>query len=159
MTEKGIKIIDRGVVPVLHTIIWAIGILACFQLFFNNWNLLGTLENGPIFLGIITIYFVYLGEIVLNLMDTALVNYRYKLKSTLLYLVAWFIFNIGSTFWLSVTFLNQSLVFECDHSAKVILYWIAFAAILLKLTDLLYSKNTDLFIHKPSEYSIISRDV
>lgn len=159
MTEKRIKIIHQGIVPILHTIIWTIGILACFQLFFNNWTLLNTLADGSIFLGVITIYLVYLGEIILNLMDTALVNNKYKLRSSLLYLVAWFIFNIGTTFWLSLTFINKSLIYECDYSAKNILYWIAGAAILLKLTDLLFSKNTESFMHKTSECSIISRDV
>lgn len=159
MTEKSIKIIHRGVVPVLHTIIWAIGILACFQLFFNHWTLLNKLANGSIFLGVITIYFVYLMEIVLNLMDTALANYKYKLSSSLLYLVAWFIFNIGTTFWLSLLFMNQSLVTEGDNSAKTILYWIVGAAILLKLTDLLFSKNTEFFLHETSESSITTRDI
>ena len=135
MTEKSIKIIHRGVVPVLHTIIWAIGILACFQLFFNHWTLLNKLANGSIFLGVITIYFVYLME------------------------MAWFIFNIGTTFWLSLLFMNQSLVTEGDNSEKTILYWIVGAAILLKLTDLLFSKNTEFFLHETSESSITTRDI
>lgn len=159
MSDKRIKIIHQGVVPVLHTIIWAIGILACFQLFFNNWTLLNTLADGPIFLGVITIYFVYLLEIVLNLLDTALVNNKYRLRSSLLYLVAWFVFNIGLTFWLSLSFMNKSLVSTSDHSAKIILYWIVGAAILLKLTDLLFSKNTEFFMHKPGDCSIISREL
>lgn len=130
-----------------------------FPIVFNQWTFLNTLVNGPIFLGVITIYFVYLLEIILNLLDTALIKNKYKIKSSMLYLLAWFVFNIGSTFWLSLSFMNQSLVFANDPSAKGILYWIVTAAVSLKLTDLLFSKNTEVFMYRTSEYSIKSRDV
>ena len=159
MSDNTIKLLHRLIVPILHTIIWTIGILACFQLFFNNWSFLHKLVNGPIFLGIITIYFVYLLEFVLNLMDTALVNNRFKLKSSLLYFVVWFVVNIGLTFWLSLSFINKSLLSASDPSSKNILYWIVATAVSLKLTDLLFSKNTEIFMHSTSECSIISRDV
>lgn len=158
-TDKYICVIHRLIVPIFHTIIWTIGILACFQLFFNNWKLLSKLANGSIFLGVITVYFVYLLEIVLNFLDTALVNNKYKLKSSVLYLLAWILFNIGSTFWLSLSFVDQSLVPTSDLSTENTLYWIVATAVFLKLTDLLFSKNTKCFIHKTNEYSVISRDV
>lgn len=159
MSDNTIKLLHKLIVPILHTIIWTIGILACFQLFFNNWTFLHKLTNGPIFLGIITIYFVYLLEFVLNLLDTALVNNKYKLKSSLLYLVAWFVVNIGLTFWLSLSFMNKSLLSANDPAAQNILYWIVATAVSLKLTDLLFAKNTEIFMHRTSTCSIISRDV
>lgn len=154
MTEKRVNIIHRVVVPIIHTIIWAIGILSCFQLLFKQWSFLENVNNGPVFLGIITIYFVYLMEMFLTLLDTALISPKNKFKASLLCLVAWFVLNIGTTFWLSISFIGQSL---SPNATNDLLYVISLSAILLKLTELLFAKNQKSFMHEKHEFSIQSR--
>lgn len=154
MTDKKINIIHRFVVPIIHTIIWAIGILSCFQLLFDQWSFLKNVNNGSVFLGIITVYFVYLMEIFLTLLDTALIYIENKFKANLLCLLAWFIINIGTTFWLSISFIGQSLTPTATNN---LLYGIVATAISLKLSEILFAKNQKSFMHEMCKCSIKSR--
>lgn len=156
MTDKNINIIHRFVVPIIHTIIWTIGILSCFQLLFDQWSFLENVPNGHAFLGVITIYFVYLMEMFLALLDTALINKEEKFRANLLCPIAWFIINIGTTFWLSISFIGHSLM---PNASNNLLYAIVATVILLKLSELLFTKNQESFMHKMCECSIKSRTV
>lgn len=147
------NIFIRLVVPLLHTALWGAGISSCFLVAENVWPSVHKLNHGDLFWAISAIYVIYLLELFLNIIESACRHNMWVLNTRFMYLTAWMFLLFATTFCLGVVFtLNNS-----DSTGTIkCLYGIAITAVLLKLSDMLFSRSEDYFMMERAKIQINS---
>lgn len=147
----------RLIVPLLHTFLWGAGISSCFIIAENMWPFIKELKHGYIFWAISAIYIIYLCEMVLNIVESAFVHRSWVLKTIPFMLLTGFMFLLfAATFSLGVVFTVNNSNAICSMNC---LYGMSIVAVILKFTDMFFSRNEDCFMMERGKLQITSRFV
>ena len=152
--KKHVQSTIRLIIPLLHTFLWGAGISSCFLITDDIWPFIKELNHGYIYWAISAIYVIYLCEMVLNIVESAFIHSSWVLKTKPFMLLIGFMFILfGTTFSLGVVFTINNSNALCSMKC---LYGMAIVAVVLKFSDMFFSRNDKCFMTERGKLQIDS---
>ena len=144
-----ISIMNKYITPLLLTILWGLALYLCI---FELWDstVTSNLINGKAFIGISSVYIVFLFESVIYFFDSAITHLKRQFNVNLVFLLCSIILLITITLFLSYLFIfNNS---DCSN----LLWGIFFCMITQKMLNSFYCNNIELFLIEWSKKPLTS---
>ena len=132
----------KYMIPLLYTILWAVGIYLCGKEIASDNIVFKDLTYGSFFVSVFYIYVIFILECFVVFFDKALENIKSQFTVGLIFLLCGILLDVGIALWMCFSY-----IFE-NKSCAEYFWWIIGLMVFLKLLSSFFSNNIKLFMVK-----------